>query len=355
MMQTIDDVMQGAIAERIFPGAVVWAGTATQALFTAAYGTTMYTDPGSQPVTPNTIYDIASLTKMFTAMAALRLLDAGELTLHAPVAHYLPRFRASAVTVQHLITHTSGLDLRLSALRTRGAAGIWDAVYATMPTHAPGTYVAYTNINSLLLGAVVAQLYEHPLDKALHDLIIEPLGMTATTFRPAAALQPRIAPTEWDSEWRQCLVWGRVHDESAAALGGVAGHAGLFAPANDLAHFIQCWLQEGSFGGKALLRPATVALALRDYTEGLDSPTGSRQWRSGLGWMIDRPGFMGSAPPGRVGHTGFTGPVLLLVPQRRLGLIILSNRTYPKRTPPPYRHHAVTAAVVARMLAWSDV
>lgn len=305
----------------------------------------MYADPGSRPVGPDDIFDVASLTKVFTATAALALVDAGQLALDAEVGRYLPGLAARGVTVRHLLTHSSGLDLRLSTLRAGGAAGVRAAVWAAEPLRPPGSFVAYTNINSLLLGEIVAALSGLPLDSALAALVLEPLGMAATGFRPPAALRPRIPPTEWDEAWRGGLVHGVVHDESAYALGGVAGHAGLFSSAADLERFARMWLQGGAWGGRQLLREATVAAALRDYTAGLATATGL-PLRGGLGWMLDRPNFMGAAPAGSFGHTGFTGPALVCVPARDLALVTLSNRTYPRRTPPPYRHHAVTAALV---------
>ncbi|MCU0492195.1 MAG: beta-lactamase family protein [Chloroflexaceae bacterium] len=343
---SISSIVADAIERRIFPGAVVLVHKQGLRQHLAAYGSTMYDDAGSQPAAPSTIYDVASLTKVFTATAALRLFDAGLLALEAPVRRYLPAVRAHGVSIQHLLTHTSGLDMRLSVLRERGAAGLRAAVYAAEPLRPPGSYVAYTNINTLLLGDAVAHVYGGTLETAMQELLLGPLELNETGFTPPARLLPRIAPSEWDSEWRGGLVHGSVHDESAATLGGVAGHAGLFSTAADLERFAQLWLEGGSFEGKQLLREATVGLALRDYTDGLPSPVAGQRYRGGLGWMLDRPAFMGRAPAGSYGHTGFTGPVLVLVPQRQLAVIVLSNRTYPRRTPPPYPHHAITAAIV---------
>lgn len=347
--------IDAAIAERIFPGAVVLVQQHGRSQHFAAYGTTMYTDCAAQPVTTDTVYDVASLTKVFTATAALRLLDGGELTLDDPVARYLPGLRTQEVRLRHLLTHTSGYDLRLSALRELAPPALRASIYEAMPLRPPGSYVAYTNINSLLLGDVVAQVCDQPLDAAIDELVCQPLELRTTTFCPPDAWRERIAPTEWDHEWRGGLVHGAVHDESAHALMGVAGHAGLFSTAADLASFAQLWLEEGSRNGRQLLRAETVALATRDYTGGLDSALGGPGLCCGLGWMLARPSFMGRAPAGSYGHTGFTGPVMVLVPQRQLAVIVLSNRTYPRRTPPPFRHHSVTRAVVdaaLAMVAW---
>ena len=347
----IDARAAGAIAARIFPGAAVHAQRAGRAVHHAAYGATMYGDPGSLPAATDTIYDIASLTKLFTATAALILCDAGQIRLDDPAARFLPGMRAGEVTLRHLLTHSSGLDLRLSALRESGAEAIRAAAYALTPARPPGGLTMYANIGSLLLGDVVAAACGAPLDVAVAELILGPLGMADSGFRPPARLLPRIAPSEWDSEWRGGLVHGVVHDESACALGGVAGHAGLFSTAADMARFATLWLQGGAWGGRQILREATVALALSDHTGHMDTVIG-QPLHSGLGWMCDRPSFMGAAPPGSVGHTGFTGPALVILPAAQAALVILSNRTYPRRTPPPYPHHAVTAAMVAALLAW---
>jgi CubicO group peptidase (beta-lactamase class C family) len=332
----------------------------------------MYEAPGSRPVVRDMIYDVASLTKVFTATAALRLVDEGRLDLHAPAALYLPGMRAEGVAVRHLLTHTSGLDIRLSALRESGRDGVLAAVYAAAPVYPPGTVVAYTNVNSLLLGEIVARLYGEPLDAALRMLVTGPLSLRDTQFRPPAALLARIAPTEIDATWRGGLVHGSVHDESTHALGGVAGHAGLFSTAEDLYRFCLTWLDDRpttndqrpmTKGGSdpvilsschlvilspsahnQILRRETIALAVANHTRELNLACG-------LGWMLDRPNFMGSAPAGSFGHTGFTGPALVVMPRERAIVVVLSNRVYPLRRPPPFEHHTVTAAIVDAALS----
>jgi serine-type D-Ala-D-Ala carboxypeptidase len=342
---TIDAIIADAIMRRIFPGAVVLIAQGAEVLHQAAYGTTMYADPGSQPVQLDTIYDVASLTKMFTATAALRLNDAGKLELGAPVASYLPAFRTPNVLIRHLLTHTSGLDIRLSALRHAGRAGMLDAVYHSAPIHPPGSTVAYTNVNALLLGEVVARLQGTPLDAALRDLVLAPLGLHDTRFRPPPALRWRIAPTERDEEWRGALIHGSVHDESTHALGGVAGHAGLFSTAADVSTFCRMWLDaiaDLPAQSAPFLRSDTARLAVSNQTAGLHAACG-------LGWMLDRPNFMGAAPTGSFGHTGFTGPAMIVVPERRLIVVLLSNRVYPRRR--AFEHHPITAAIVRAALA----
>lgn len=345
LASTIDAIVWQAIERQIFPGAVVLIARDDHVLYQAAHGTTMYHHPGSRPVDHDTIYDIASLTKVFTATAALRLVEQGLLDIAAPAADYLPELRTRDVAVLHLLTHTSGFDLRLSTLCAQGADGLRAAVYSTIPLYSPGTTVAYTNINSLLLGEIVSRVCGKSLSEALQTLVIAPLGLQETLFHPPVTLLSRIAPTEIDDSWRGGLVHGVVHDESAFALGGVAGHAGLFSTVCDLYCFCRVWLNRGAFPdrgeGICLLSSSTVRLACMNHTAGLGPACG-------LGWMIDRPNFMGAAPSGTFGHTGFTGPAIVIAPQHRLIVIVLSNRTYPRRKLP--EHHAVTAAIVESAL-----
>ncbi len=346
MIDDIDAIITTAIRARIFPGAVIVVTQNNRLLHAAAYGTTMYDDPGTRTVTLDTIYDLASLTKVFTATAALRLHDAGLLPLDRPVQHWLPNLHAADITIRHLLSHRSGLAVQLAPLARSGTVTIREVVYATPPTHPPGYVTRYANINTLLLGDVITVVYGGSLVDALSELVCQPLGMRTTRFCPPAEWRACIAPTEWDEEWRGGLVHGVVHDESAYALGGVAGHAGLFGTANDVLRLVQLFLQEGWWNGQQLLKPATVRIALQPQLEPEPHPTHPV---SGLGWMLDRP-YMGMAKAEGFGHSGFTGPIIIGVPSRRLAIALLCNRTYPKRTPPPYRHHAVSAAVVDSVL-----
>ncbi|MEM8529612.1 MAG: serine hydrolase domain-containing protein [Chloroflexota bacterium] len=343
---TIDKIIDTSIDTRIFPGAVVFVAQGDTILHHRAYGSTMYTDDGSVPVSLNTIYDIASLTKVFTATAVLRLVDARILDLDAPIQKYLKEVHTADITVKHLLTHTSGLEIRLSSLRELGREGLLQAVYQTEPRYPPDSVVAYTNVNSLLLGEIVEYLADMPLDQAIRQLVTTPLGLTTTCFCPSPALQSHIAPTEIDHDWRGRLVHGSVHDESTHALGGVAGHAGLFSTSTDLYHFCQVWLDDKQrntsvnsiqWRDSSFLRPETQAFACMNHTPDL-------ALSCGLGWMLDRPNFMGDAPQGSFGHTGFTGPAIIIIPCYSLIVVVLCNRVYPQRRTPD--HHAVIASIV---------
>lgn len=383
-MKNIPNIIHAAIAKRIFPGAIVFVAQGGEIVHAEAYGTTMYDDPGTQPVTLDMRYDVASLTKMFTTTAALRLYERGMLQLDALASSYLPGLQAYGVTIWHLLTHTSGLSLRLSLLRDLSPADIRDVIYLVNPMHAPGFRVAYVNINTLLLGDIVAQIYGKTLDVAIKELVTDPIGIPETCFCPDPVLQSITAPTEYDAEWRGKLVQGTVHDESAHALGGVAGHAGLFSTAHDIGQFMQAWLsrknvyhgdtetqretwgeeeklgewvshRDGERGREksdnVFLSPETIALATSVQTADCELPTTGIAFHCGLGWMMRHPIIMKNAPDDTYGHTGFTGPTMVAVPSRELCLVILSNRIYPKRGAPVY--HEVTGAVLDEVLGVS--
>jgi serine-type D-Ala-D-Ala carboxypeptidase len=331
----IADLITAAIADHCFPGAVVLASRGGVVQHHAAYGTTMYDQAGSLLVTAETIYDIASLTKIITVTAFLRLYEAFHLDLDTPAATFLPELHARTVTLRHLLSHTSGLDVRLSHAAQAGASALWQAVFQAPLCQPAGSVAAYTNINTLLIGEIVARLAACPLDRALTQLVLQPLQMHNTQFNPPAILQQQIAPSELDDTWRKACVHGVVHDESAYVLGGVAGHAGLFSNAIDLQRFCQAWLEPGH-----LLQQATIAESIRNH-----APNGGIA--CGLGWMLARPNFMGQAAATCIGHTGFTGPALVLQPATNTALVFLCNRTFPKRTIP--RHHAVIAQIVEHL------
>lgn len=332
----LNATLDAAIAQRMFPGAAALIARGGDVLLCAGRG--RHTSaPDAALVTPATIYDLASLTKLFTAAAALRLVAAGVLDLDAPLTAYLPTSRAAGVTIAHLLTHTSGLDLRLATLaHAGGAAAVRAGAYAAQPTHPPGRVAAYTNVNTFLLGEVVGLLAGNSLDRAIDALVCAPLGLASVSFCPAAAIRTQIPPTEADDLWRGGLVWGSVHDESAHALAGVAGHAGLFGMLADLHRFACVWLPGASFLPEELRQRA------------LTNQTPQLPTAAGLGWMMDRANFMGDVPGGTVGHTGFTGTALVIEPASQTIVVLLSNRTYPRRDGP--RPHKTMAMLVALAL-----
>jgi CubicO group peptidase (beta-lactamase class C family) len=326
---TVTSYLAAAADAGAFPGAAIAVGRHGRLALLAAVGHYGVHDP--RPVTPATIYDLASLTKVVgLATACMLLVDAGRLALDAPVQRYLPEFRGPGkerVTIRHLLTHTAGLaaDLPLyTATATRAAAL---ALVDTAPLlSSPGAEVRYSDVGAIVLMQVVERLAGQPLDRFLADRVFGPLGMPATRFRPPASWRPLIAPTEDDTVFRHRLLWGEVHDESAARLGGVSGNAGLFSNALDLSRFAAMLLNGGAWDTLTLIHAETVA----EFTRRQDVVPGSSR---ALGWDTPSPGSSaGTRLSARAfGHTGFTGTSLWLDPDRDLFIVLLTNRVHPTR------------------------
>jgi CubicO group peptidase (beta-lactamase class C family) len=284
-------------------------------------GTGVELPPRSRvPATPDTPFDLASLTKLFTAVAAVQQLERGTLGIDAKVAAYLPDFTGAAargLTVRHLLTHTSGLRPELPLYDCGSAEARRAMLRREEPVTEPGTTYLYSDLNLLLLQHVLERLTGRGLDDLIHAGITRPLGMTATAFGPcpgAAATEDQRRP--WGKAERGMLR-GEVHDENAWALGGVAGHAGLFSTARDLAVFCRTLLAGGSYGPARILGP--------DFVELMLTPPG-------LGFALDQPWFMGElAGRGAAGHTGFTGTSLVLDQATDTFLILLTNVVHPRR------------------------
>ncbi|MEU3694053.1 serine hydrolase domain-containing protein [Streptomyces griseoviridis] len=314
------------------------AGLAVRyASYDARTGTGVELPPAARvPATPDTPFDLASLTKLFTAVAAVQQVERGTLGIDAEVGAYLPDFHAAAahrLTVRHLLTHTSGLRPEIPLYDCADAAERLDRLRAEAPAGPVGTY-RYSDVNMLLLQHVLQRITGRPLDVLVHEGITRPLGMTATRFGPcpgAAATEDQRRP--WARADRGMLR-GAVHDENAWALGGVAGHAGLFSTARDLAVLCRVLLAGGSCGPARILGP--------DFVDLLLAPPG-------LGFAVDQPWFMGElAGPGAAGHTGFTGTSLVLDRATDTFVVLLANTVHPCRRPPDSRPRAAVATEVAR-------
>jgi len=281
-------------------------------------------DAGSAEVGAATIFDLASVSKVVgtTAMAML-LYERGHLDLDVPVAGIIPRFargdvRRQDVTVRMLLAHSSGLPAYVRLYRdAQTREQLLEAALAVPLEAEPDTRAVYSDIGFIILGAALEQIADESLQNFCAREVFGPLGMHHTSYCPPAHLRASIAPTQDDREFRGRIIQGEVQDENASVLGGVAGHAGIFSNAADLAAFAHCMLQ----GGGPILRPDTVALFTRRH--GASSRA--------LGW--DTP----SAPsqsgkyfsPRSFGHLGYTGTSLWIDPERRLAVVLLSNRTWP--------------------------
>ncbi|MFJ4481998.1 serine hydrolase domain-containing protein [Streptomyces longwoodensis] len=293
--------------------------------------------PGDRvPVSVDTPFDLASLTKLFTSVAAVQQIERGTLGIDARVGAYLPDFPAAAkhgLTVRQLLTHTSGLRPELPLYDCADDAGRLALLRAEAPVSEPGVPV-YSDLNMLLLQQLLERLTGRPLDVLVHDGITRPLGMTATRFGPcpdAAATEDQRRP--WAKADRGMLR-GVVHDENAWALGGVAGHAGLFSTGRDLAVFCRALLCGGAYGPARILGP--------DFVDLLLAPPG-------LGFAVDQPWFMGElAGRGAAGHTGFTGTSLVLDPVTDTFLVLLATTVHPRRRAPDSTPRAAAATLLAR-------
>ncbi len=285
----------------------------------------------------DTPFDLASLTKLFTTVAAMQQLERGTLGIDARVGAYLPEFRsvvAHDITVRQLLRHTSGLPPELPLYDLPDAAARRAALRSQGPVVEPGEYL-YSDLNMLLMQYVLERITRRPLDVLIRDGITRPLGMTATGFGPcpgAAATEDQRRP--WGKADRGMLR-GAVHDENAWVLGGVAGHAGLFSTARDLAVFCRTLLAGGSYGTARILGP--------DFVELMLAPPG-------LGFLIDKPWFMGElAGRGAAGHTGFTGTSLVLDRVTDTFLVLLATTVHPRRpATPDSRPRAAAATSLAR-------
>ena len=320
-------VLARGLAAGAYPGAVAVVGSRSRVLATVGVGRLDAAD--STAPDAHTRWDLASLTKVVgTTTLVLQLVDSGRVALDAPVQRYLPQWRgerAESITIRQLLTHSAGLPAWRSFYKDADdAAEARQQLLTVGPEARPGTRYRYSDVGFLLLGRLVEALTGQRLDSAWDARVARPLGLAESGWLPAYELRPAIAPTEFDS-WRQVKVHGIVHDENAYRFGGVAGHAGLFASADDLARVAQLWLGGGTRGRVRLARAATVA----EFTRVQDTLVSRRA----LGW--ETPTGSNSAgtrlSPRAFGHTGFTGTSMWMDPARDLFVILLTNRVNPTR------------------------
>ncbi len=345
--ENLDAIIEEAIARDEIPGAVLLVGQPGRILHFAAYGWRAL-EPEREAMTTDTIFDAASLTKVVaTTPAVMKLFEWGKVRLNDPVTRYLPEFQggASPITVRDLLTHFSGLRPGLD-LRPpwSGAQTGFYLAFVDPPAESPGVRFIYSDINFILLGALVEKLSGQPLDEFVRQQVWLPLGMKETMFRPPAALLARIAPTEIVDG---VLLRGVVHDPTSRAMGGVAGHAGMFTTAADLARYAEMLLGEGEREGIRVFS----ALTVRKFTTPQSPP--DQPVLRGLGWDIESPysGNRGELfPVGSYGHTGFTGTSLWVDPVSRSYVILLANSVHPYLRPPITSLRARVATAVAAAL-----
>jgi CubicO group peptidase (beta-lactamase class C family) len=326
----IDHVIQRGIKAGGYPGASVVVGRRGASVWQKGFGKLSWGQSSNAVNAERTIYDLASLTKVVGTTSALMVLyDQGKIHLDDPVSQYIPGFAGGAkdrVTLRMLLEHRSGLPAGRDLWRiAHSPAEAREAVIATPLGCEPGRCYEYSDLGADMLGFVVEAVSGQGLDEFLEQHVFQPLGMTDTHFHPADSLRSRIAPTE-TSPPRGYPLQGEVHDENAYALGGVAGHAGLFSTAADLAVFAQMMLDGGEYDGVRVIADSTIAL----FTK---RAAGTRA----LGW--DTCGGSGSCGQylgeDAYGHTGFTGTSLWIDPEREMFVVLLTNRVHDAKAKRP--------------------
>jgi uncharacterized protein YbbC (DUF1343 family)/CubicO group peptidase (beta-lactamase class C family) len=356
-LDAIEPLVVEAIADQKLPGAVVLVGQRDRVVYHKAIGNRAVV-PSVEPMTLDTIFDVASLTKpVATTTAVMMLVEDGKLRLTDRVSVYVPgfeRYDKAGITVRHLLTHTSGLrpDVDLGDPWIGHDRAIELAVEEVLSAP-PGQRFIYSDIGFFLLGHIVQQVSGLPLEQFARQRIFDPLGMGDTMFLPAASLQGRIAPSEsctpygWPCDGPDMrMLRGTVHDPTARRMAGVAGHAGLFSTASDLAVFARMLLNGGMHDGRRILSPLTVAKMTTPATG-----PGERNVRT-LGWDLDS-SFSSNRgellPIGSYGHTGFTGTSLWIDPQTGMFVVFMSNRLHPdgKGDVTPLRARVATVAASA--------
>ena len=323
-----DRILYAAVEDRQIPGAVLIVGHHGKVVYRHSYGSRSL-EPVLERMTLDTIFDMASLTKpLITATAVMQLYEQGMLSPNDPVSLYLPDFSANGkqdITIRQLLTHYSGLPPDLSLTDPwEGKQEAYTRAFAVKPIHPPGVQFVYSDINFIVLGALVEKISGLTLDQYARRFIIAPLGLTHTSYLPPASWIPKIAPTQYDLGG---MLRGVVHDPTSRRMGGVAGHAGLFSTADDMAVYAQNLLDR--LAGRPSHFPLS-RIVLQKMTAPQQPATGTAL--RGFGWDIDSPYSSNRGtlfPVGSFGHTGFTGTSLWIDPASDSYVVLLTNSVHP--------------------------
>ena len=365
----LDDVVQRSIDNGEIPGAVLVVGHGGRVIYRKAFGERAIL-PAREPMTPETIFDLASLTKVLaTAPAIVKLVEDGKLRVNDPVVRYLPEFASHGkdqITLRMLLTHTSGLapDPPIAAALV-GADALWKEICDESLLAPPGMQFEYSDTGYIVLGKLVERVAGEPLDRYADRMFYAPLRMTHTRFLPPKDWIPQIAPTEeinlppgeQPGSGKGHMLRGEVHDPTARAMGGVAGNAGLFSTADDLARFCQMMLDDGAIA-KAPGQPAGRRVFAAETVERAVLPENPPWVPSlrGYGWDIDSTFSSPRGelfPIGSYGHTGFTGTSVWLDPESHTFVVLLTNAVHPYRRPAISSLRSKVATVVAARVAVS--
>jgi CubicO group peptidase (beta-lactamase class C family) len=351
--RALDSIINKSIADSAFPGAVILVQKDRRIIYEKAFGYYTY-DTASGKVSINTLYDLASLTKVVaTTTATMICYDRGLFKIDDKVSKYLPKFGVNGkenITIRNLLVHDSGLRPDIPSYRIFDSVvnkeqGVMNEIFNDTLIYPTGAKMVYSDLNFILMGKIIEKATGMSLDNFCNKSIFEPLGMNSTMFNPPKSIVNRIAPTEYDDYWRHRQIRGTVHDETSQLLNGVAGHAGLFSTAGDLAKLLQMLLQKGVYQGRSYIKASTVEMFLKKQSD-----LSSRA----LGWDTKSPEHSSAGNLFNnisYGHTGFTGTSVWTDPTRKLFVIFLTNRVYPTRNNSkifrvrPKVHNAVIEAI----------
>ncbi len=332
--ENVDQVVEAAIRDSAFPGAVLLISKDGNTIYQKAYGHYTYND-SSPSMKISTIFDMASVSKVVsTTTCAMICYDKGLFKLDDKVSKYIPAFAQNGkdkVTIRNLLVHDSGLrpdiiSYKAYANSSNPEQDILNEIYSDTLIYQTGTKMVYSDLNMITMAKIIEKITGKTLDKFASEEIFKPLGMNHTMYNPPASLKDSCAPTETDNYFRNRQLQGEVHDETSFLMGGVAGHAGLFSTVHDLAKFLKMLLNKGSLNGKQIIKPETVELFTKRQSDlssrALGWDTKSVNSYSSAGKFFNQLSY---------GHTGYTGTSVWTDPTRNLFVILLTNRVYPTR------------------------
>ncbi|GEL78572.1 serine hydrolase domain-containing protein [Tenuibacillus multivorans] len=336
-LDEIDPIMEEMISDQVMPGAVAFVARRGHIVKHDAYGYTyQYTDDQftetDQPIKmqEDTIFDLASISKIFTTTAAMKLYEEGYFELDDSVSEHLPEFAENDkedVTIRQLMTHTSGFPAWIPLYTQGDSREERVQIVLEHPlSNEPGDSYTYSDLNMITLGTLVERLSGQRLDEYVKEHITDPLGMDDTMYNPPKSLKHRIAATEYQPYIDRGLVWGEVHDENAWSLDGVAGHAGVFSTASDVAKFAHMFINDGRYGGKRILKEETVKELVENQIPQFPGDDHGLGWELGQGWFMDA-----LSEGTTLGHTGYTGTSIVINQNNDTIAILLTNRVHPTR------------------------
>lgn len=327
----LEEFVGDAINNKITPGVVIVAGN-REKVIKFVFGNKTY--EGSDPLKLDDFYDVASLTKIFTSSVTLRLISQNQLELDTDVGEILNQRNLQGIKVKHLLSHSSGLDLSMSSMKELSKEEIIKKSIEYKSSFNPGERVYYSDQGYFILGLLLEKVLGNNLEEIIRNYITQPLKLNNTIFTNKHIEKSRFVPTEID-KWRSRILKGETHNEIAHIMGGVSGHAGLFATGEDLLTFGQKWLEMAKGLDDDFIDSELIQESLKNQTENLINDTGEENmWDFGFGWRVNCRQKLGTKLSSiSFEMSGFTGPQISIDPSNNLVIVICTNRTWPTRTP----------------------